>query len=412
MIKDRDIVIIGIQPWDIEIGSNCKNIALQFARHNRVLYVNAPLDRFSLWKERQSAKVKTRLHVIQGRQPGLLHITDNLWNLYPDTIVESVNWLTPGRLYQIVNKYNNRRFAASVKKAIDELGFKDYLLFNDQYMFLGFYQKELLDPDLYVYYMRDNLVNNPYWRKHGKEMEPQLIGKADLVVSNSLLYTEYGARYNQESYMVGQGCDTSMFDDSEGKICVAEDLKQFTCPIIGYVGYLSARRLDIHLITYLATQKPDWNIVLVGPQDEVFEKSSLHQLSNVHFLGARQPEELPSYIKGFDVAINPQLVSEVTQGNYPRKIDEYLAVGKPVVATATRAMDYFKEDVYLASNYQEYLSLIEKALQEDSEQLRKKRQKTGASHSWENCVNTIYHYMDEVLYKKEKHPAQSFVDWL
>jgi hypothetical protein len=31
-IKNRDIVVIGIQPWDIEIGSNCKNIALEFSK--------------------------------------------------------------------------------------------------------------------------------------------------------------------------------------------------------------------------------------------------------------------------------------------------------------------------------------------------------------------------------------------
>ena len=36
----RDIVIIGIQAWDIEIGSNCKNIALELSKTNRVLYVN------------------------------------------------------------------------------------------------------------------------------------------------------------------------------------------------------------------------------------------------------------------------------------------------------------------------------------------------------------------------------------
>ena len=36
MIKNRDIVVFGIQAWDIEIGSNCKNIALEFAKNNRV----------------------------------------------------------------------------------------------------------------------------------------------------------------------------------------------------------------------------------------------------------------------------------------------------------------------------------------------------------------------------------------
>ena len=58
MIKGKDIVIVGIQAWDIEIGSNCKNIALEMSRYNRVLYVNSPLDRISKFKERKTEKIK------------------------------------------------------------------------------------------------------------------------------------------------------------------------------------------------------------------------------------------------------------------------------------------------------------------------------------------------------------------
>ncbi|HAI83429.1 MAG TPA: glycosyl transferase family 1, partial [Chitinophagaceae bacterium] len=87
-----------------------------------------------------------------------------------------------------------------------------------------------------------------------------------------------------------------------------------------------------------ATAKPEWSLVLVGPEDEAFKQSALHQLPNVHFLGSKQPEALPEYVAAFDVCINPQLLNEVTIGNYPRKVDEYLAMGKPVVATQTEAM--------------------------------------------------------------------------
>jgi glycosyltransferase involved in cell wall biosynthesis len=59
------------------------------------------------------------------------------------------------------------------------------------------------------------------------------------------------------------------------------------------------------------------------------------------FLGAQDVNRLPEYIKA-DVCINPQLLNETTKGNYPRKIDEYLAMGKPVVATKTIAMDILK----------------------------------------------------------------------
>jgi len=139
---------------------------------------------------------------------------------------------------------------------------------------------------------------------------------------------------------------------------------------------------------------------LIGPEDEKFQQSILHQLDNVYFIGKIDLKDVPAWVKAFDVAINPQIVNDITIGNYPRKIDEYLAMGKAVVATRTEAMDYFREVVYLADNKDEFVRLIEKALEEDNDQLRKKRKATGFSHSWENNVNEIYKYIN--LISKEK----------
>lgn len=400
MIKNRDIIVMGIQPWDLPIGSNCKNIAEVFARDNRVLYVNAPLDRGTLLREKETDKVKKRLRVLRHEEDGLVELGRDFWNLYPDVMIESSNWLPRGFLFDISNRRSNRKFAGSIKKAISRLDFKDYLLFNDQHMFLGFYQKEFLKPKMYIYYMRDNLVKNPYWRKHGTRIEPLLIKKADVVTNNSLLYTEYGAKYNPDSYMVGQGCDVSLFNDENNRIALAEDMRAIPCPVVGYVGYITHRRLDIGLLEYLAVKKPQVNFVYVGPEDDEFKASSLHGKSNVYFLGSRKPEELPSYVKGFDVAINPQIVNDATIGNYPRKIDEYLAMGKPTIGTWTKAMEYFKDDCYLAHSHEDYEILIERALREDSPELRAKRRRTGNSHSWENSVSEIYKAIEIVAQNK------------
>jgi len=56
LIRNQDIIVTGLQPWDIDIGSNCKNIALEFARHNRVLYVNSPLDRMTFLCKKNDPK--------------------------------------------------------------------------------------------------------------------------------------------------------------------------------------------------------------------------------------------------------------------------------------------------------------------------------------------------------------------
>ncbi len=161
-------------------------------------------------------------------------------------------------------------------------------------------------------------------------------------------------------------------------------------PIIGYVGALQSIRLDIELLAYIAQQKPEWSIVLVGPEDNEFKASNLHQIKNIHFLGGKAPDTLPAYINAFDVCLNPQLINQVTIGNYPRKIDEYLAMGKPVVATRTEAMSVFEKHTYLGITKEDYVQLIEKALAEDAEEKRQQRISFAATHTWENNVLEIY----------------------
>ena len=389
LITNRDIVIVGQQPWDVEIGSNCKDIALEFAKHNRVLYVNSPLDRITLYKHKQEAKIRKRLDVINGKQNSIEKIKDNLWNLFPDRMIESINWIKSQWLFEFLNKSNNKKFAASIQKAINQLGFKNIILFNDNDMFRCFYLKELLKPAVSIYYSRDYMLAVDYWKLHGEKSEPELIAKSDICVANSTYLANYCKKYNPHSFYVGQGCELDVFMNVADKKKPG-DILAIPSPIIGYVGALQSLRLDLNVIAHIAAANTEWSIILVGPEDDEFKKSSLHQIKNVYFIGSKNPTQLPSYINAFDVCINPQIVSQVTIGNYPRKIDEYLAVGKPVVATKTEAMSIFSEHTYLATSKEEYVTLIEKALQEDNDTLRNNRKNFASSHTWENSVTEIY----------------------
>lgn len=389
LIINRDIIIVGQQPWDIEIGSNAKNIALEFSKHNRVLYVNPPLDRIYYFRNKNKPEIQKRIDIIENKSENLFVIKDNLWNLYPDEIIESITWIKYVPLHTHLNKINNKRLSRSIIKAAYKLGFKDFILFNDNDIFRCFYLKELLKPKISVYYSRDFMVAVDYWRYHGERLEPQLIAKSDLCVANSSYLANYCKKYNPNSCYVGQGCDLQLFTGFD-KTAMPDDLVTIKGPIIGYVGALQSIRLDIKLLEYIAAEKPEWQIVLVGPEDNEFKESQLHHYSNVHLLGSKDAGMLPSYINGFNVCINPQLVNKITIGNYPRKIDEYLAMGKPTVATLTEAMSVFSKYVYLAVNNHDYISLINKALQEDTPQRQQQRIDFAATHTWENNVKNIY----------------------
>ncbi len=396
LLVNKDIVIVGQQPWDTEIGSNCKNIALEMSKHNRVLYVNSPLDRISKIRNRKDPKVQKRIRIIDGQENGLVVLKNNLWNLYPDVLIESINWMSSQLMFETLNRLNNRSFALSIKKAIRKLGFTDVILFNDNDMFRCFYMKEYLRPKISIYYSRDYMLAVDYWKKHGEKLEYKLIMKSDICVANSTYLADYCGRYNPNSFYVGQGCELDVFMRAE-ETTLPPDLQNINNPIIGYVGALQSIRLDLEIIEHIAAANPEWSVVLVGPEDNEFKRSGLHQINNVHFLGSKDPKDLPAYINAFDVCINPQIVSQVTIGNYPRKIDEYLAVGKPVVATKTDAMSIFSEHTYLAETKEDYVELIKNALAENNDNLKKQRKAFAASHTWENSVAEIYKAINGVL---------------
>ncbi len=395
VVEKRDIIVTGIQPWDIDIGSNCKNIALEMSKHNRVLYVNPPIDSITMLKKRHDPKVNKRIQIIRGKNSGLEKINENLWTFYPGRAILSINWIKSARVFNLLNRKNNKVFAGEIKKQISAINFRDYILFTDSDMFRSLYMDEFLKPELWIYYIRDNLITQDYFRRHGTRTEAELIAKADFIASNSGYLADYAGKFNARAHMVGQGCDLSIFQDEDDHIEVPEDIKKIPGPVIGYIGFLTSMRLDIEVLEHIASSKPNWQLVLIGPEDETFKKSKLHDFSNVHFFGFRAPDLLPNYLKGFDIALNPQLINDLTIGNYPRKIDEYLAMGKPTVATKTTFMAYFADYTYLASSKEEYVSLIEKALDEHNEEKANRRKEFANQHSWENNVKNIYELIEK-----------------
>lgn len=386
MEKKYDIIITGIQPWDFATEGNCLNIAKTFAQNSRVLFVNYPLDRATLMREKDSDIVINRLAVINKEKPALEHVSENLWVYTPPIILNSINWM-PTPIFRFFNYLNSRKFGKSIKKISDKLNFKNVMIFCDSDMYRSIALQKILKPDVFMYYTRDNLMTVPYWYKHGKKLEPKIMRQSDVVVANSTYLCSIAEQYNPHSYYVGQGCDLSNFkrEGSESP----KDLQAIKGLKIGYIGLLTVRRLNIDLLIDIAQKKPDWQIVLIGPEEEVFKSSSLHEMENVHFLGSKKTDELSSYIEHFDICINPQIINDLTIGNYPRKIDEYLALGKPVVATDTPTMSIFSEQVYLGKTSEDYIELIEKAQTEDSEEKALERMRLANSHTWENSIKAI-----------------------
>ena len=221
-------------------------------------------------------------------------------------------------------------------------------------------------------------------------MEINILKKADLVFTNSNYLKKYAGLYNPESFDIGQGCTVSI-PFSNGESIVPIELQKIKEPIIGYVGNLVTMRLDLPLLEELAFVRKDLCWVFVGPLDKGFSTSKLHNYSNVIFTGSKSHEELYKYISCFDICINPQLLNELTIGNYPRKLDEYMLLGKPVIARKTAFTQELGDLVYQYEDILEFSQMLDLALSENSKSpKREERKRKAESHTWENCAHKLF----------------------
>lgn len=395
-MEGKDFIITGLQSWDIPIGSNAIDIAKEISKKNRVLYVNTPLDQMTLLRNKIKPEMLYRLQVLKNKAHPLRKITDSLWVVdFPFTIW-SVNGLPDGFLFDFFNRWNNRKIFNYVKKTAQQLNFSDYIHFIDNDIYRSFYSKDILKPKLSVYYRRDNLQPFAYWKKHAARLEPLLINKSDLVVCNSPQYADFSKPFNPESYNIGQGVDLSAYN-ADLEFELPQQLASIREPRIGYIGDINSLRLDPDLLFEVAKRKPAYEFVMIGGEDEVFKNHQLHSLKNVHFLGSIPKADVPSYMSGLQICLNPQKLNEITNGNYPRKVDEYLAMGKPVIATKTATMELFHDHSYLCTNADEYCDALDKALSSITTENTAERIRFAQSHSWENNVDLIFQRIQEKL---------------
>lgn len=397
-----NFVFVSLQRINTGRESTSIGLAKALSREHSVLYVNPPIDRRTWLLKEGDVYTKRHIQDIREGKRGLSRLAENLWTLNPEKVIESVNWIPSTSIFSLFNRFNNRTFASSIKKAVKELNFDSFVLINDKDMFRSFYLKELLRPSISVYLDRDYTLGFDYWKRHGHVLEPRLMKKQDLVVCNSMDFTKRALQHNPASFYIGNGANLEVFDNSRSW-SVPDDLGKRDKPLIGYVGALNSMRIDIALIGEIATQRKDWDFLLIGEEDQVFRMSALHDMENIRFLPKKHTDEIPAYVKHFDVCINPQLINEITIGNFPMKIIEYLAMGRPVVATETNTMrEVFSDVSYLSQGSVGYIRAIEQALAEDIPELQELRSLFARRYSWKALSSILLSHIEEFAKKENR----------
>lgn len=186
----------------------------------------------------------------------------------------------------------------------------------------------------------------------------------------------------------------------------AELMSRLPRPIMGYVGGIH-RVFDVEMLLAMARARPDWSWVLVGPQQT--STRALRRMPNIHLTGPKRHEELPDYIGRFDVGIVPYTSNGYTETVVPTKINEYLAMGKPVVSTDLPEVSSFnrKHGVLITcrNRPEEFLASIERALASAGEEEQAARRRAAAAaNDWEERYERMSRLVERELRKKGAAP--------
>jgi glycosyltransferase involved in cell wall biosynthesis len=119
-------------------------------------------------------------------------------------------------------------------------------------------------------------------------------------------------------------------------------------------------------------------------------------MPNVIFAGPRKITELPNYLQYFDCVLIPFRKNTLTRSIYPLKINEYLAAGKPVIATHFSEDIYtFRDVAYVVDSHEEFLSTIDKAIAENDETKKQARMKVAGENTWEARVARFWDIIEQ-----------------
>ncbi len=215
-------------------------------------------------------------------------------------------------------------------------------------------------------------------------LERGLLERADLVIVSAELLRDSKSRLNPRTYLVRHGVDWAHFhralDDST---VIPAEIGALPRPVIGFFG-LIADWVDVGLMADVARQYPQGSLVVLGRATTGV--SELEALPNVHLLGRRPYADLPAYCKGFDVALMPFRINELTLNANPLKVREYLAAGLPVVSTAIPEVEVLGL-CRIGRDREEFLHRVAEALRDPGPAAS--RSDAVRHESWEARVDEI-----------------------
>jgi uncharacterized SAM-binding protein YcdF (DUF218 family)/glycosyltransferase involved in cell wall biosynthesis len=267
-----------------------------------------------------------------------------------------------------------------------------------------------ISPFQTVYYCADDMgrtLNNPIKLI---QSEKEMFAMSDVTLTTSHKKYREASLFSDSVHFTPAGVDIKKFVYSPSSKSLPEDIKSLDTKIIGYVGAIS-EVFDKDLVVNLANHLPDSTIVLVGPL--FTDISVFSECKNILLVGQVEHSNVASYMQAFDVALIPYIVSDSTDSVYPCKLNEYLAMGLPVVTSNLEEirlfLNEFKDSVFIGKSHNDFILGVERIINNNSKSNEEcqRRVNIAKENVWESRFAIINKALEDSLLKM----STKKVDW-
>jgi glycosyltransferase involved in cell wall biosynthesis len=358
MPLQRDIIVFSHLRWN-HVFQRPHHIVSRLAQDRKVLFFEEPTDPVTN-KKQGDTEVK--------------EIHKNLFVITPYVHWDSWAAMTP-------------YYPPLVEQYTSKLNLQDPI-----FWFYSPYYIRLLNhfsPDLIVYDCMDELSKFKNGSPNLPAYEKQLLQNAQVVFTGGKSLYESKKEMHDNVFCFPSSVDSAHFSKAlQKETKIPGDMVNIKHPVVGYYGVID-ERLDMDLLKQVSRALPDVSFVLIGPVEKIHEKD-IATGPNIFFPGKKNYEELPNYLKVFDVTMMPFALNEATRYISPTKTLEYMAALKPIISTPVYDVvrDYSNE-VKIVRDVEQFVQAINFYLNESKEERsqREALQKRVIEHtSWDHTV--------------------------
>lgn len=396
-MRDQTIICIAPRRWDA-LWKETQAIMSRLAVCNRVLYFEPGRDP----EHGVVAEMRRNWPVLYRPVTPELHQNP--------MVIPSPPMLPHGRRHlpqwalratmPLVVRFNAAVLVRHVRRVLHALAVTDPILWlTDPYQvpLLGKFGEKVA-----CYFNFDEfaeIAENHRVRHFLQRLDDDLTRRADVVFTTSRAQWMRRQSLNPKIHLVPNAVDFELFHRAvTGELTIPADIASVPRPIIGFVGWLT-HHIDVPLLRRICEAYPNCSLVLVGP-DRLAASADLDALRrqpNVFFLGRKEHSAVPAYLSVFDVALMPYILSGHVVAAYPAKLHEYLAAGRPVVATALPELRPFESVVWLAQSRDEFVQKVGQALAGSSAEAIEARLAVARENTWDRRVAEISQIVETLL---------------